>query len=119
MRCAVDIVAGEIGEVPEEDLKSHFSYISCLRPLVVGGYLELYPLSLGQRLEPFSSYRRIVHEDVRSVVLLDESVTFGFVEPLHRSLKCHSRQTLLNPATQVADPETEFRECGQLIRTPY
>ncbi len=51
----------EDGKGPRRGPESHFNYISCLRPLVIAGYLELYPLALGQRLEAISRDSGIVH----------------------------------------------------------
>src|ERR1700690_3667940 len=118
MRSAIGIVADNNRTGPRRGPESYSSYISCLRPLVVGSYFELYPLALGQRLKTFSGNRRIVNENVRSIVLLDKPISLGFVEPLHRSFKRHSRQTLLITALRLLTRKQSLGECGQLIRTP-
>src|SRR5665213_2573322 len=50
--------------------------------------LELYFLSLGERLEAIHGDGREMHENVFATLLLDETETLGIVEPLHLAL-CH------------------------------
>src|SRR5690606_25788192 len=45
--------------------------------------LELYFLSLGERLETVHRDCREMHEDVFTALLLNEAVALGIIEPLH------------------------------------
>src|SRR5690606_20761930 len=54
-----------------------------LQTLVGLPYLELYFLSLGQRLESFHRDCREVNEHILAVRLLNEAIALGVIEPLH------------------------------------
>src|SRR3989338_6297995 len=55
----------------------------------LGAFLdfELHFVTFGQRAEPFRRDRRVMHEDVRATILLDEAETLRVVEPLHLALR--------------------------------
>src|SRR6185295_15934428 len=83
--------------------------------------VELQPLAFGQRLEALALDRGVVNEHVLATLLLDETETLCFVEPLHRSV-CHVANSFLltgasplhhapirahGPATLVGPPDDE------------
>ncbi len=70
----------------ENALRAGLCYIRCLRPLRSLNNLKLYRVALLQRAITIPSDRRIVHENIRSVISPDKSVTLRIVEPLHCSL---------------------------------
>ena len=61
--------------------------------------IKLYGLTLFQGLVPFTLDGREMDEDVAAVLLLDETVPFGVVEPLHFSFR-HYRNYLLSTRVQ-------------------
>lgn len=62
------------------------AHVLCLEPLLALGNLELDPLAFLQAAEAVGLDRRVMNENVFTVIPADETKTFGIVKPLHCSL---------------------------------
>lgn len=51
------------------------AYIRSSRALGAGHHFEAYPISLGERFEPFRQNCGMVHENIRAAILLDKTET--------------------------------------------
>ena len=99
--------AALLGEVGSNRLR--FTNVRGLKSLGSTDDIELEPLAFGQRLEALALDRGVVNEHVLATLLLDETKTLRFVEPLHRSV-CH----LQTPSTNrgIAPTQRPFRAYG-------
>src|SRR5882762_3085057 len=90
--------AALLGEVGSNRLR--FANVRGLKSLGSTDDIELQPLAFGQRLEALALDRGVVDEHVLATLLLDETKTLCFVEPLHRSV-CHLQLLLLTGASPL------------------
>src|SRR2546426_184705 len=100
--------AALLGEVGSNRLG--FTHVRGLKSLRSTDDIELEPLAFGQRLEALALDRGVVNEHVLATLLLDETKTLRFVEPLHRSV-CH----LQTPSTNRGIAPTQ-RPRGRTAR---
>jgi hypothetical protein len=92
--------------------------IHSLRPLAALFDVELDPLSLGEGLETFGAYRRIVNKNIRSVILLDKTIPFFFIKPFNRSFyrhTAHSSLYLLKQIIPLQKTGYHYIPCGFVI----
>src|ERR1039458_9887059 len=73
--------------------------VGCLQPLRTARYFELHTGAFIQASVTFRLDGREMHEDVFSVLPLDEAVSFGCIKPLHCTFFSHS----MFPLPIVAD----------------
>jgi hypothetical protein len=65
--------------------------VGCSRAFVTFYDVERYPVTLVKRLETIGLDGGEVHEYVVTVLALNESKAFLFIEPLHNTLKTHTK----------------------------
>jgi hypothetical protein len=84
-------------------IEGHFWFLRLFHQDYVGGLqsfwtflnLELYGLALFQIFKTITGDCRIVNEDIRFAIALDESVSFGGVKPLYSTLNSVAHTSLL------------------------
>src|SRR5947208_12825399 len=104
--------AALLGEVGSNRLR--FTHVRGLKSLRSTDDIELEPLAFGQRLEALALDRGVVNEHVLATLLLDETKTLRFVDPLHRSV-CH----LQTPSTRWGIAPTPRPDFGRPARPPW
>src|SRR5882762_6125339 len=105
--------AALLGEVGSNRLR--FANVRGLKSLGSTDDIELQPLAFGKRLEALALDRGVVDEYVLATLLLDETKTLCFVEPLHRSV-CHLQLLLLAGASPLHHALTSGARPGHLGR---
>src|SRR6267143_114644 len=85
---------GDPGGVSRSEVTLDLPDVGCLKTLRAAGHFELDPVTFGQALEALGLDGAIVHEDILSALLSDESIPLRVVEPLHLSLSHTSNLSL-------------------------
>jgi hypothetical protein len=70
-----------------------------LEPFSALGHLKLNRLVFLERLKPFPLDGGMMHKDIRTVLLGNETITLGIIKPLYRTLYSHAESILLKIAT--------------------
>jgi hypothetical protein len=83
-----------------------------LEPFSALGHLKLNRLVFLERLKPFPLDGGMMHKDIRTVLLGNETITLGIIKPLYRTLYSHAESILLKIATLpvAAQPQTAARK---------